>query len=274
VCRDEIADKDRDGASRRAGNSFMRHWLHSALVSVLSLTALATSSAGATEVATPASTTASIPASDNSAAVTPLEMKWLRAGWSVLSYAEEQQLPIDIVVQPKSTPGDVPFSMHVDNGRCQLVLSMRGNPAAEAVLDGVPVEVQALAIEAMTAHEVAHCWRYMNGMWHALPASFIENNLDTGNTQLAALQRAMRDTRREEGFADLVGLAWTLRAHPDQYAVVHAWFERVRADQPTTGGHHDTRIWLKLAAQPQDFPVSGTPFEQAQSLWVEGLRNP
>jgi len=236
----------------------MRHSFYSVFIA-LCLTAFATHChAAATTEANPK--------------VTPLEMKWLRAGWPVLSYAEEQHLPIDIVVQPQSAAGDVPFSMHVDNGRCQLVLSMRGNPATESILVGVPDELQSLAIEAMTAHEVAHCWRYMNGMWHALPASFIEDAQYVGDGKLATLQRAMRDTRREEGFADLVGLAWTQRAHPEHYAEIHAWFEHVRADQPIAGGHHDTRVWLKLATQPDTFAVEGTPFEQAQSLWVEGLR--
>lgn len=243
----------------------MRHSLHSALLTLLSLTVFVAAPGHATGLATEATVNTDI---------TPLEMKWLRAGWPVLTYAEGHHLPIDIVVQPQAAAGDVPFSMHVDNGRCQLVLSMRGNPAAESILDGLSDDMQGLAIEAMTAHEVAHCWRYMNGMWHVLPAGFIENGLQVDNSKLAALQRAMRDTRREEGFADLVGLAWTTHAHPEQYAAIHAWFERVRGDQPTAGGHHDTRIWLQLAPQAKDFPNGETPFEQAQLLWVEGLRVP
>jgi hypothetical protein len=264
VSRCVIADKDCNGVALRAGKSFMRSSLFATLVTGLCLTLLSTLDVYATAVA----------ADDASVKVTPQEMKWLRAGWPVLTYAEEQHLPIDIVVLPKTMPGDVPFSMRVDNGRCQLVLSMRGNPATEAILENMPAELQDVAIEAMTAHEVAHCWRYMNGTWHVLPAGFIDSDQDASDGKLAVLQRAMRDTRREEGFADLVGLAWTMRAHPDQYAAIHSWFEQVRADQPTAGGHHDTRVWLQLATQPQDFPITGTPFEQAQSLWVEGLRVP
>lgn len=204
----------------------------------------------------------------------PLEMKWLRAGWPVLSYADEQHLPIDIIVQPQSVAGEVPFSMQVQDGRCKLVLSMRGNPEAESILAGLPAELQGVAIEAMTAHEVAHCWRYMKGMWHVLPAGFVEASQEINSSELAALRKAMRDTRHEEGFADLVGLAWTMRVHPEQYAAIHAWFERVRANPPIAGGHHDTRIWLQLAAQPQNFPSATTPFEQAQLVWMQGLQVP
>jgi hypothetical protein len=262
-----MADKDCNGETFGQA-SFMRSTFLATLVTGLCMASLITMSVRATE---------SIASDDDAsvdAKVTPLEMKWLRAGWPVLTYAEEQHLPIDIVVQPQAAEGDVPLSMHVDNGRCQLVLSMRGNPAAEAVLEGVPADLQALAIEAMTAHEVAHCWRYMNGTWHVLPAGFTESGKELDNGKLAALQRAMRDTRREEGFADLVGLAWTMRAHPEHYAAVHAWFERVRTEQPAAGGHHDTRTWLQLAKQPKEFSTAGTPFEQAQLLWIKGLQAP
>lgn len=205
-------------------------------------------------------------------ALTPLEMKWLRAGWPVLSYAEEQHLPIDIVVQPQATPGDVPFAMAVEDSRCKLVLSMRNNPEVESILANLPAELQGAAIEAMTAHEVAHCWRYINGAWHTLPAGFVATHQEAGHgTEWAALQQAMRATQLEEGFADLVGLAWTLRTHPEQYAVIHAWFAQVRADQPVAGSFHDTRPWLQLAAQPNAFPAAATPFEQARALWTQGL---
>ncbi len=211
---------------------------------------------------------------DTKSTFTPLEMKWLRAGWPVLSYADDQHLPIDIIVQSQAAAGEVPFAMGVENGRCKLVLSMRGNPEAEAPIANLPTELQALAIEAMTAHEMAHCWRYMNGMWHALPAGFLDAGQETDrDTKLAAMQQAMSETRREEGFADLVGLAWTLRTHPEHYAAIHAWFERVRAAEPISGSHHDTRIWLQLAAQPQNFPSAASLFEQANHLWAQGLQS-
>lgn len=209
---------------------------------------------------------------DSDPALTPLELKWLRAGWAVLTYADEQQLPVDIVVHPAPAADAVPLAMSVADGRCKLVLSMRNNPDAESILASLPAELHATAIEAVTAHELAHCWRYLNGMWHTLPAGFLEASVANADNDLAIPLLNMRDTRREEGFADLVGLAWTLRTHPQQYAAIHAWFERVRDDQPVTGSFHDTRTWLQLAAQPDAFPAAATPFEQAHPVWSRGLQ--
>lgn len=207
------------------------------------------------------------------ASLTETEKKWLNAGLPVLEYAREQGLAIDIVVQPLPKAGDVPFAMGVADGRCKLVLSMRGNPDAEKVLNGVPQERIGAVIEAMTAHEVAHCWRYTHGSWHALPAGFVDAP-DTGDRELARLRKEMRDTRREEGFADLVGLAWTAHSHPDQYREVHAWFERIREHQPVPGAHHDTRVWIDLAKHPTAFHgQADDPFKQAQPVWKKGLRH-
>lgn len=214
--------------------------------------------------------------------LTATEMKWLRAGWPVLEYAKSQQLPIDIIVQPEAKPGDVPFMMAMDNGRCQLVLSMRGNPNAEATLTDVAAEQVDLLIEAMTAHEVAHCWRYTHGIWHTLPAGFVERSDATGqDNKISQLKQQMRETRREEGFADLVALAWTLRTHPEQYAAVHTWLERIRKDQPVAGAHHDTRVWIELARDgavfskheslKEELPKEESPFEQVSKVWVAGL---
>jgi hypothetical protein len=209
------------------------------------------------------------------AALTETESKWLNAGWPVLTYAKGLKLPIDIIVQPQSSPGDVPFAMGFEDGRCKLVLSMRGNPSAESTLANIPPSQLGPVIEAMTAHEVAHCWRYVQGNWHALPAGFVEvgESLVSKSKELILQWQEMRATRREEGFADLVGLAWTLDHHPEQYVQVHAWFEKMRRDQPIAGSHHDTRVWIRLAKDGSAFKTGSTPFEQARVLWQEGLLN-
>ncbi len=130
----------------------------------------------------------------------------------MLEYSKSIALPVDIIVQPKAPAGAVPLAMGFDKGRCKLVLSMRGNPGAEKVLANVPADKQALLIEAMAAHELAHCWRYAQGEWHLLPAGFVETGHETSHDpELLAAAKAMRDTRREEGFADLVALAWIQR---------------------------------------------------------------
>lgn len=205
--------------------------------------------------------------------LTDIETKWLSAGWPVIAYAKDLKLPIDIIVQPQAKPGDVPFAMGFEDGRCKLVLSMRGNPAAESTLADIPPALVDAVIEAMTAHEVAHCWRYVQGSWHALPAGFVEvgESLISKTKEMIQQWHDMRATRREEGYADLVALAWTRDRHPEQYAQVHAWFERVRRNQPIAGSYHDTRVWIGLAKDKTVFDADGTPFEQARAPWQKGL---
>jgi hypothetical protein len=206
--------------------------------------------------------------------LTDVETRWLKAGWPVVAYAKAHDMPLDIVVQPQSRPGDAPLAMGFVDGRCKLVLAMRGNPEAQATLERIDPPLLGPVVEAMVAHELGHCWRYMQGDWHTLPVGFNElPDESTGDPELNRLSRDMRETRREEGFADLVGLAWTWGHHPLAYRQVHAWFEKVRDDQPVPGAHHDTRAWLRLAREPWAFPAAATPFEQARGLWGQGLRS-
>lgn len=214
----------------------------------------------------------SLPAFATAAQLTEVESRWLQAGASVLAYAKQQLLPVDIIVQPQAEPGAVPLAMGFDGGRCKLVLSMRGNPNAEDVLQTVPAAQRALMIEAMTAHELAHCWRYAQGAWHSVPSGFQERTLDaTLAPALQKMTRELRETRREEGYADLVALAWMQRSHPAQYAQVYRWLLQVRADQPASHVSHDTEAWLSLAADGAVFATALTPFEQASALWNKGL---
>lgn len=203
------------------------------------------------------------------------EAAWLAAAAPVLAYAQRHQLPIDIVVQPQPTPGQSPIALAFVERRCKLVLSMRGNPEAQALLRsaGDDAALRGAALEAMTAHEIGHCWRHVHGAWHTGPSHF--SNAPGESADAAEHQRQRRDmeaTRREEGFADLVGLAWTLRARPQQYAQVFRWLERQRAAPEVPGSHHDTRAWLALAKDPQSLAeLDGSPFDQALALWRRGF---
>ena len=206
------------------------------------------------------------------AQLTPLETRWLAAAAPVLAYAGTLKLPIDIIVQPKAGPNDVPLAMGFADGRCKLVLSMRGNPDAETILADVAEERRDVLIEAMAAHEVGHCWRYAHGNWHALPAGFTEAGQESADDpELLVLSKQMRETRREEGFSDLAALAWTQRHHPEQYGHVAGWLRKVRDNQPTSHGSHDTRAWLQLAPRGSAFAADAGPFEQASVLWRKGL---
>ena len=196
-----------------------------------------------------------------SSALSPLETRWLKAAAPVVHYAREQGLPLDIVVQPQDAPDSVPLALGFEGGRCKLVLSMRGNAQAEAVLREVAAERQSLMIETMAAHEIGHCQRYAQGDWHALPRGFVERGTVRGDV------REQRETRREEGYADLVALAWVHARHRGDYQEVLAWMRSVRQ----AGGSHDTQAWLALAAGSAVFDTAQTPFEQADLLWRQGL---
>jgi len=69
-----------------------------------------------------------------------------------------------------------------------------------------------------------------------------------------------------------VGLAWTLKHHPDRYEAVHAWHVQLRAEQAVDTGPHDTRLWVQLARDRQAFVPALSIFEQVRPLWVAGLR--
>lgn len=206
------------------------------------------------------------------AELTALEQRWLKAAGPVLAYSQQLKLPLDITVQPQPRPNDVPLAMGFDNGRCKLVMSLRNNPDAETVLAGVPEAEQGALIAAMAAHEIAHCWRRVQGAWHELPAGFVEVNEESASdASLLAASKAMRETRREEGFADLAALAWTMQSNPDEYARVYRWLAGLRDKVAVPRSSHDTRAWVKLAGDGARFGKSGAPFEDADGLWREGL---
>ncbi|MED5616712.1 hypothetical protein [Janthinobacterium sp. P210005] len=204
------------------------------------------------------------------ASLTDLEVRWLQAGQPVIAFARAQGLPIDIIVQPQEAPGAVPLALGYAAGRCKLVLSLRGNAQAEGILQDVLPARQGVMIEAMTAHEIGHCQRYAQGDWHALPRGFVEpRSMQRG--KLTPLAQELRETRREEGYADLVALAWTHARHPGQYQEVLAWMRGVRAAGEAVDGSHATQAWLALADGAGAFDDSASPFEQAQVLWRKGL---
>lgn len=202
----------------------------------------------------------------------PVERLWLEAALPVLQFAREQGLPLDIIVQPQPTPGETPLGMAYLAGRCKLVLSMRGNPEAQATLDRVEPGLRGAVVEAIAAHELGHCWRHTRQRWGSLPAGLQDVTAFARlSFEHAELLREMWRTRREEGFADLVGLAWTLARNPGHYDAVHAWNVRLRAEQSVDTGPHDTRVWVQLAADKARFKPGPSIFEQVQALWVAGL---
>lgn len=201
-------------------------------------------------------------ASAGAADLTAQEVRWLKAAAPVLAYSQTLHLPVDITVQPQARPNDVALAMGFAHGRCKLVLSLRDNPDAERELAGVAPAQQDVLIETMAAHELGHCWRYAQQAWHALPAGFVTSSAGT-TADLA--------TRREEAYADLVALAWTQWRHPEQYREVYGWMRSLRDSVRLSGNSHDTRTWLRMAAEPQRLGVVEQPFAGVAALWQEGV---
>jgi hypothetical protein len=204
--------------------------------------------------------------------LTPDEVRWLQGVWPVIVYARAADLPLDVIVQPQAAPEAPPLALAYIAGRCKLVLSMRGNPAVQETLQRIEPEMLDITLELMAAHELGHCRRYISGSWYGVPAGFVATLPGALKPEQRAAWGDMQAVRREEGYADLVGLAWTQRRHPAQYARLHAWLLAERADTPVAGSHHDTRAWVHLAARAQAL-ASGSMFDAADALWPLGLRD-
>lgn len=206
----------------------------------------------------------------HAADLTATEQRWLQGAWPVITYAKQIQLPLDIVVQPQPTPGNAPLALGFVDGRCKLVLSMRGNPEAEDTLKQIPADLLDAALELMAAHELGHCRRYLDGAWKGVPAGFTAAEPEGLTAEQKKAFLDMRATRREEGYGDLMGLAWTQRAHPELYARLHAWLVDTRHHDLIPGSHHDTLAWLRQAGDGKRL-ARGTLFDSVNDLWKSGL---
>jgi len=198
------------------------------------------------------------------------ERRWLRGSWPVVAYAKAAGMPLDIVVQPQPTPGLPPLALAFVDGRCKLVLSMRGNPEAEATLARIEPELLGPTLELMAAHELGHCRRYLDGAWYGLPAGFAESVPAGLGDELREAYKGMTASRREEGYGDLVGLAWTAERHPRHYARLHAWLVAERSRDRVPGSPHDTLAWVQLAADRKALSHPSI-FTGSAVLWRAGL---
>lgn len=215
---------------------------------------------------------AACPLTASATELTAPEMRWLQGIAPVVQHAREPLgLPLDVIVQPQEAPGAAPLALGFVDGRCKLVLSMRGNPEAERPIEALPPALRGPALELMAAHELGHCRRYLDGAWHGMPAGFVAAAAPARlSPELQQAWLDMRTTRREEAYGDLVGLAWTRERHPTQYASLHAWLVQQREAEGQPGSHHDTLAWLRLATTPAALAGS-TLFDGAERVWRQGL---
>lgn len=202
--------------------------------------------------------------------LTPIEMQWLRGVWPVITFARNEKLPLDIVVQPQASPGAAPLALAFVDGRCKLVLSMRGNAEAQSTLARIESDLLDATLELMAAHELGHCRRYLDGAWYGLPVGFNATVPDELSPDLRTAFLDMKAAGREEGYGDLVGLAWAKQQHPQQYARLHTWLVTERSRDLLPGSHHDTLAWVLLAQDGGT--LAGTSiFAAAARLWAVGL---
>jgi hypothetical protein len=207
--------------------------------------------------------------------ISPTEQRWLQGAWPVVTYARRTGVPLDVIVQPQPVAGAAPLAMAFVDGRCKLVLSMRGNAQAQATLDGIEPALLDATLELMVAHELGHCHRYLDGAWYGLPAGFVATTRPPAGLQgeLLAMYTTMQATRREEAFGDLVGLAWTRQHHPELYNRLHGWLMTERGTDLIAGSHHDTLAWLRLAGDGGAL-AGPSIFTGAATLWASGLSAP
>src|SRR5688572_11793556 len=129
--------------------------------------------------------------------LTPTEVRWLKGAAPVVAFAKDNKIPLDIVVQPQDAPGAAPLALGFVDGRCKLVLSMRGNPEAEAALARMEPELLDAALELMAAHELGHCKRHLDRAWRALPDGLMAREPATLSADDRQAYVQMRSTRRE-----------------------------------------------------------------------------
>lgn len=202
--------------------------------------------------------------------LTDTETRWLKGGWPVIAFARKTGFPLDIVVQPQPTPGAAPLALAFVEGRCKLVLAMRGNPEALSTLARIEPDLLDATLELMVAHELGHCRRYLDGAWYGLPAGFSASVPSELGPELRAAYVDMKALRREEGYGDLVALAWTQKYHPRKYAKLYAWLVAERSTDLIHGSHHDTLAWVRLAEDGGTL-AHASVFSRAAALWKIGL---
>ena len=202
--------------------------------------------------------------------LTSIEKQWLRGAWAVIDFAKRENLPLDIIVQPQANPDAAPLALAFVDGRCKLVLSMRGNAQAQETLERIEPGLLDATLELMAAHELGHCRRYLDGAWYGLPAGFYPAAPEGLSPELRSAYVGMKAARREEGYGDLVGLAWAQQRHPQHYARLHAWLVSERSRDLLPGSHHDTLTWVHLAQDGRTL-VGPCIFAVATRLWAAGL---
>lgn len=168
------------------------------------------------------------------------EQQWIAAARHAVAFGKAHGLDIVMEVeQGNGLSGHTPVGVWNENGRCTLVVSVRGNPTArrlEAMIDPPLLE---LFLQGAAMHEVGHCYRRLNGYPHN------EKLLPVVAWIGPVRDWFMRRIRTEEAFADMTEIAWLARYHPERFDAMVEQIQRVR--RRFLEPKHDTLAWLEGA---------------------------
>ena len=210
-------------------------------------------------------------ANANAAGLSADEGRWLRGIEPVLAFARASHLPLRVIVQPQPTPGLTPLGMAFEQGRCTLVLSMRGNPLVEALEQRVEPDLLDATLELMAAHELGHCQRHLQGVFGVGPAGFEASRPGAPELPMPAPDLDIAAVQREEAYADIVGLAWIRQRHAALYNRLHGWLMADRSADEVRDSEHDTTAWLRLLADGDQLSDPSI-FVQATRIWARTAR--
>lgn len=186
---------------------------------------------------------------------------WVAAAKVVQRDAFFQALPVKVTV-PSKPVKDSPTSVRLnEDGSCTLMLQHRNNPHADAMAELAPAPVRSVFLQAIVAHEFAHCWRQQDSPERMAEVIAL---LERAQKEPALAESALHAKNQEEIFSDVAALAWVEKRYPEEYPQVLQTFVKLRADSRFTAQVHDTRAALdRILAYGMIY--GDTPFHSADT---------
>ncbi len=187
---------------------------------------------------------------------------WVQAARTVLAQPDFQGLPVKLKVLTRRV-SESPASLRIhEDGRCTLMLQHKVNATqAEQLAALAPTAVRDVFLQAVIAHELAHCWRQQDAPERM---SQVFTLLARAEREPALMPSALHARHQEETFSDVAALAWVERQYPSQYAQVLDVFVRLRSDVRYSGDSHDTRAALDRIVR-HGMLYGDTPFHAADA---------
>lgn len=186
---------------------------------------------------------------------------WAVAAKTVIRDEVFNKLPVKVaLLKRKVTESPTSLRIH-ENGTCTLMLQHRVNKDTQAMAELAPIAVRPVFLQAIVAHELAHCWRQQDAPERM---SEVFQLLERASREPALAGLALQARNQEEIFADVAALAWVERRHPSAYAEVLETFVRLRSDARFTAEVHNTRPALERILR-HGMLYGDTPFHAADT---------